>query len=299
MSEQRPITILFADISGSTKLFETRGDVEARALTSAVLTALIEVTERHQGTVIKTIGDEIMCTFPAPANGLFAAVDMQRRVSGDLIWARDHIGIRIGLHHGEALIEVGDVYGDAVNTAARMAQLAGREQIVTTSSTVVGVNTSSFKVRSLGEAMVKGKQHGIEIVDLLWQADTSNATMVHMVIKPDQLKISKKVVLSCRGALSEINEASVAFGMGRDSSNQCVVDNEWVSRNHASIEFQRGEFLITDRSTNGTYIKFGDDEEIRLHRNSIQLRKAGTISLGQAREKDPASVISFQCTGAG
>ena len=105
MSEQRPITILFADIAGSTKLFETRGDVEARALTSQVLNALTQITLRHSGTVIKTIGDEIMCTFPGPSSALHASVDMQRRVAGDLAWARDHLAIRIGLHHGEALIE--------------------------------------------------------------------------------------------------------------------------------------------------------------------------------------------------
>ncbi len=298
MSEQRPITILFADIAGSTKLFETRGDVEARALTSQVLNALTQITLRHSGTVIKTIGDEIMCTFPGPSNALHASVDMQRRVAGDLAWARDHLAIRIGLHHGEALIEDGDVYGDAVNTAARMAQLAKREQIVTTSSTVIGVSSAAtFRIRSLGEAMVKGKQNGVDIVDLLWQEDNSNVTMVAKAIRLDQLPSSHKLVMRTRGELTEISELSNSYGMGRDPGNQCIVDNEWVSRNHALIEFSRGQFLITDRSTNGTYVKIGSDDEIRLHRDSMPLRKSGSISLGQAMEKDPASVVFFQCTG--
>ena len=298
MSEQRPITILFADIAGSTKLFETRGDVEARALTSQVLNALTQITLRHNGTVIKTIGDEIMCTFPGPSNALHASVDMQRRVAGDLVWARDHLAIRIGLHHGEALLEDGDVYGDAVNTAARMSQLAKREQIVTTSSTVIGVSSAAaFRIRSLGEAMVKGKQNGVDIVDLLWQEDNSNVTMVAKAIRLDQLPSSHKLVMRTRGELTEISELSNSYGMGRDPGNQCIVDNEWVSRNHALIEFSRGQFLITDRSTNGTYVKIGADDEIRLHRDSMPLRKSGSISLGQAMEKDPASVVFFQCTG--
>ena len=298
MSELRPITIMFADIAGSTKLFETRGDVEARALTSQVLTALTLITNRHGGTVIKTIGDEIMCTFPGPSQALHASVDMQRRVAGDLAWARDHLAIRIGLHHGEALLEDGDVYGDAVNTAARMAQLAKREQIVTTSSTVSGVNAAgAFRIRSLGEAMVKGKAQGVDIVDLLWQEDNSNVTMVAKAIRLDQLPSSHKLMLRARDNLAEISEVSPSYGLGRDPGNQCVVDNEWVSRNHALIEFQRGQFLITDRSTNGTYVKIGDDDEIRLHRDSMPLRKSGTISLGQARDKDPASVVTFQCSG--
>ena len=298
MSEQRPITILFADIAGSTKLFEIRGDIEARALTVQVLNALTQITLRHSGTVIKTIGDEIMCTFPGPSNALHASVDMQRRVAGDLVWARDHLAIRIGLHHGEALIEDGDVYGDAVNTAARMAQLAKREQIVTTSSTVAGVSSAAaFRIRSLGEAMVKGKQNGVDIVDLLWQEDNSNVTMVAKAIRLDQMPSSYKLVMRTRGELTEISEISNSYGLGRDPGNQCIIDNEWVSRNHALIEFSRGQFLITDRSTNGTYVKIGSDDEIRLHRDSMPLRKSGSISLGQAMEKDPVSVVFFQCTG--
>ena len=64
MSEH--LTILFADVSGSTKLFETRGNLEARRLVAGVLNALAEVTQQHGGRVIKTIGDKIMCTFPGP-----------------------------------------------------------------------------------------------------------------------------------------------------------------------------------------------------------------------------------------
>jgi adenylate cyclase len=297
MSEQRAVTILFADIAGSTKLFELRGDVEARALTSQVLGALSAITMRNQGRVIKTIGDEIMCVFPAPVNALQASVEMQRRVAGDANWARDYLAIRIGLHHGEALLEDGDVYGDAVNTAARMGQLSKREQIVTTSSTVEGLlSNGSFRIRSLGEALVKGKISAVDIVDVLWQEDTSNVTMVAKAIRLDQLGVTQKLVLRVRGELVELGDSSPSFGMGRDPANGCIVDNEWVSRNHALIEFQRGQFLITDRSTNGTFVKIGSDDEIRLHRDSMPLRKSGSISLGQAQDKDPASVVYFQCS---
>ena len=64
MTQSKPQTIAFADVSGSTKLFEVRGDVEARGLIAAMLDALAEVTTQHGGRVIKTIGDEIMCAFP-------------------------------------------------------------------------------------------------------------------------------------------------------------------------------------------------------------------------------------------
>src|SRR5215469_15639785 len=107
MTERRALTILFADVSGSTRLFETRGDEMALHLVGSVLLALAEVAGRHGGRVVKTIGDEIMCTFPGPMQGLLGAVDMQKRIAHDVDFAKDKLAIRIGLHHGDALIEDG------------------------------------------------------------------------------------------------------------------------------------------------------------------------------------------------
>ena len=158
MSQSRPQTILFADVSGSTRLFETKGDVEARRLIAAVLDALSIVCVGHGGRVIKTIGDEIMCTLPTAMSGLLAACDMQRKMSRDINFVRDNLAVRIGFHHGNALEENGDVFGDAVNVAARMASLAKREQIVSTAATVNGLSGTRLpETRSLGRARVSGK----------------------------------------------------------------------------------------------------------------------------------------------
>jgi len=297
MSSLQPITILFADIAGSTKLFEKLGDLGARAITSSVLGVLTEITQRHGGRVIKTIGDELMCTFPGQMSGLMSAIDMQRRVQGDLVWQRDFLAVRIGLHHGDALLEDGDVYGDAVNTAARMTQMAKREQIVTTLTTVRGLtNSSIIRTRHLGDVRVAGKLNPVEIVDVIWQEDTSNVTMVARAIRLEDAP-GAKLSMRYRGQLIEISNMAPPFGLGRDPNSSLVIDNEWVSRNHANIEYRRGFFVVTDRSTNGTYVKLGDDDELRLHRDELQLRKSGMISLGQAVEKDPTDILYFQCSG--
>ncbi|MGE4073082.1 MAG: adenylate/guanylate cyclase domain-containing protein [Lysobacterales bacterium] len=294
----QPITILFADIAGSTKLFEKLGDVGARSITSAVLSVLTEITQQHGGRVIKTIGDELMCTFPGPMAGIMSAIDMQRRVHGDLIWQRDFLAVRIGLHHGEALLEEGDVYGDAVNTAARMTQMAKREQIVTTLTTIQGMsNSSMIRTRHLGDVRVAGKHNPVEIVDVIWQEDTSNVTMVARAIRLDDAPAGAKLTLRYRGQLIELSSLAPPFGLGRDPSSSLVIDNEWVSRNHATIEFRRGYFVLTDRSTNGTYLRLDDDDELRLHRDEVQLRKSGKISLGQSTDKDSTDILYFQCSG--
>jgi len=297
MSQSRPQTILFADVSGSTRLFETKGDVEARRLIAGVLDALTTICQQHGGRVIKTIGDEIMCTLPGALNGLLAACDMQRKMARDINFVRDNLAVRIGLHHGDALDENGDVYGDAVNTAARMASLAKREQIVTTAATVNGIMGKAPETRSLGRARVSGKLLPIEIVDVIWQEDTSGMTMVQSAIRigePAGQKQGAKLRLRHRGKLMELNENSEPFMMGREGSNNLMVEADWVSRTHAQIEFKRGHFMITDRSTNATYVRIGEDDELRVHRDELHLRKSGTISMGQSVAINTNDVIYFE-----
>ena len=296
MNTSRPQTILFADVSGSTRLFETKGDQEARRLIAAVLNALTKICQQHGGRVIKTIGDEIMCTFPGALNGVLAACDMQRKMGRDIDFVRDSLAVRIGLHHGDALEEAdGDVYGDAVNTAARMASLAKREQVVTTAATYDSLSGKVPEARSLGKARVSGKLLPIEIVDLVWQEDTSGMTMVQSAIRgPGAVEEKATLRLRHRAHQITLDPESKPFSMGREPSNELTIEADWVSRTHAMIEYKRGHFMIADRSTNGTYVRIGDDDEIKVHRDELHLRKAGTISLGQSFDVNTGDIIYFE-----
>jgi adenylate cyclase len=298
MPNSLSMTILFADVSGSTKLFELRGDVEARRIVAAVLAALGEVATRYEGRVIKTIGDSVMCTFPSATAGIQAAVHMQKRIAYDLAFNKDHLAIRVGLHQGDALLEDNDVYGDAVNIAARMEQLAKREQIITTLTTIKEIQDPALQFRSLGTARVNGKQLPLEIVDVLWQENASNVTMVQRAIRFDSSPhISRaKFILRHRGRVFELSATSEPFTLGREANSSLIIDAEWVSRNHALIEYKRGHFVLADRSTNGTWIKLGENDELRLHRDETQLRKSGTISLGQSVSLNSEDVLYYQCS---
>ncbi len=296
MSSSQSLTILFADVSGSTKLFETRGDVRARALIAAVLTSLGDVARHHGGRVVKTIGDEVLCTFPGALQGLLASTDMQRRVKSEAPFVLENIGIRVGLHHGEALVEEGDVFGDAVNVAARMAALAKRDQIVATASTSLGItNAAGLRVRSIGTARVAGKLLPIEIVDVMWQEDVSHVTTVQRVVQFANAPTERmRLVLMHRGQEFIIDELADPFTLGREPGHSLTVDADWVSRDHAMIEWKRGHFVFTDRSTNGSWIDIAN-EEIFVHRDAFHLRRSGTISLGQAAAAGSADLVHFEC----
>jgi adenylate cyclase len=104
-----------------------------------------------------------------------------------------------------------------------------------------------------------------------------------------------KLILRYRGQVLELDASTHPFTLGRDATSSLIVDAEWVSRNHALIEYKRGYFVISDRSTNGTYVKLGEEDELRLHRDEVFLRKSGAISLGQTIALNPDHVLYFQC----
>lgn len=298
MSNSRAQTILFADVSGSTRLFETRGDLEARRLIAAVLDVHALICREHGGRVIKTIGDEIMCSLPDAREGVLAACEMQRKMACNPDFARDRLAVHIGLHHGDALEENDDVYGDAVNTAARMVALAKREQIIASAGSVQGLDGGRVPAfRSLGRIHVDGKLQPIEIVDVIWHEDMSSMTTVQGVgggAWPKATEIvGPTLQLSHRGKVVTLDGASASFTIGRSPINALQIEADWVSRTHALIEFKRGHFVVYDRSINGTYVKFGQDDELHLHRDELHMRKAGTISLGRVSSANADDVIRF------
>lgn len=174
MSRQNAtLAIVFADISGSTRLYESLGDAVARELVSQCLDLMTEYTHKHSGTVIKTIGDEIMCTYPTADQAIESTMAMQEAVTEDLPRINPNtpaeLSIRIGLHYGPCILESGDVFGDAVNVAARMAGLAKGQQIITTRDTAEALSPLlSASTRHLDRIPVKGKAEELDIFEVIW-----------------------------------------------------------------------------------------------------------------------------------
>src|SRR5216117_3687838 len=132
----RQTTVLFADVSGSTQLYETEGDVAALDAIGLCIGRLSQAAESTGGRVLKTMGDEVMVLFPtadAAANGaleMHAAVATLPPVNGT------KLGVRIGFHCGPVIQRDNDVFGDTVNLAARLVDQAQKGQIVTWRETV-------------------------------------------------------------------------------------------------------------------------------------------------------------------
>jgi class 3 adenylate cyclase len=175
--EVTDVAVLFADVSGSTKLYETVGDAEALNAIGRCLSLVRIACEAQGGRVVKTIGDEIMAVFSAADQAAEAAAEMQLRVCEQAPVGRSRLAIRVGFHFGPAIAVDGDVFGDSVNVAARMTALAKAEQVILSGMTADALSPLlRSRVREIDSLAVKGKQEEIGIFELIWQGEDADLT---------------------------------------------------------------------------------------------------------------------------
>lgn len=273
--------IMFADIAGSTRLYNQLGDARAELLISTRLAIMCDITVNYNGRVIKKIGDEIMCRFPTAEDAACAATDMHiKKVTND---DTDPLYIRVGLHYGNIIVKDNDIFGDAVNIAARMAAIAKANQSITTESFVklLSSNTKS-KTRLFDSARVKGIDEEINIYQILWEEGnvTTFATPRHLQ-QISQANVSIVLRFNSEERFYSDSDISTAVSMGRDSACDITIDAKFASRSHVNLEFRRGKFVLVDHSTNGTYVKLNDNDEIFIRREELPLLGEGFITLGE------------------
>jgi class 3 adenylate cyclase len=291
------LAILFADICGSTKLYDQLGDELARRLVASCIACMVAELAANQGTLIKTIGDEIMCTFPSAEQGLWAASAMQCAVKKSTFEGGVALHIRIGFHYGEVICEEGDVFGDTVNVAARVAGAARANQIMTTQSVV---NALPLKLQAqthqIMSAEFKGKDEQYLIYLVSWgkeDEDEQNTSFLHAPVVRNNMSTANELVLRYGNKQLVVNKNCNSVIFGRADDCDVVVQNSYVSRQHARFEHRFGKFVVVDQSTNGTFIRPDNGSVIRITREEMILQGKGFISLGLDNFDDPSNLIEF------
>ena len=288
---QGEVAVLFADIAGSTKLYDALGDTEAKIMIDEALVALQVITQRHRGRVIKTIGDEVMCVFPGAERGFLAAMDMQTVVNALVVTKGVKRMIRVGFHAGPVIEEKGDVFGDTVNVAARMAGLAKGMQIMTTRTTVDAVPAAlRASTRPIATLAVKGKADELVVCEVLWQ-EGDDLTMAAGSLQIAEPKV--ELVLRHGGREVVLSGDRPAVMAGRDAACDLVISDPKASRQHARIEKRRDKFFITDQSSNGTFITFTGEGEVALRREEAMLRRSGRIVFGHSAADATGDSVEF------
>jgi len=271
-------TVMFADVAGSTKLYEELGDNKANSVISELIQLMQTATESNNGVVIKTIGDEVMCRFDSVDDAANTAIQIQEKLQLGLVQGT-FVAIRIGFHTGSTILQAdGDVFGDSVNTAARMAGIAKGRQIILSKSTADQLTLQlKDKTRDFDKVHVKGKAEELSISELVWE----NAG-VTQIISIDSLmdQLRQQITLSCQGVHKTTDTESKGLQLGRSDDCDLVISADLASRFHAKIGVKRGNFVLIDESTNGTYVQTEDGNISYLRRDEMVLKGKGLISLG-------------------
>jgi len=297
MGKDIELAILFADVVGSTRLYELMGDLRARDMVAICIDVMRNATEQHHGTVIKTMGDEIMATFPTADDALNAAAQMQQQISSHSQLKVDGqpVAIRIGCHFGPVVLEARDVFGATVHTANRMTSQAKAGQIITTAATAERLSPEwRASVRQIDVATLKGQGGEIALYEVLWQTEDVTS-MVPAIALNTHAPRAMRLRLRYMDREFVIDERRPHVAIGRSEDNDVVVKGNLISRLHARIEINRNKFVLIDQSTNGTFVQTSDGEESFVRRDSLQIRGKGLIGLGRLPEQDSPQTLRYIC----
>lgn len=284
-----PLAVLIAYINGSDALLKSIGDKLAAEAVSECLAGLRAAAEKFGGTVVKTVGGQFIASFAGADSAIQAASAMQAYFSA----RRDGLALRVGFTAGPVIRENQDIFGDTVNLAARLAEMANPRQILTTRQAVDCLAPVLRSVcRSLYNASVKGRAEKVPVYEVAWSRD--KAITIVGGAREEEPRGPALLKLSWRGQAWNLDERRDTVHAGRGAENEIVVAGDNVSRHHARIFLRQGKFVIADESANGTYLRVPGRREIYLHREEFVLLGRGSIGLGRSVAEIGDDAILFE-----
>ncbi len=294
------LTIFFADVAGSTHLYETLGDVIAHECIVESLGHISHFVRSSNGIVVEIIGDEIMAYFTDPEEAISCACNIQQHFNASTTSHKRRISVRIGFHKGQVALDKGHPFGDTVNVASRVASLALGGQIMTTDDTISDLPPEfSLICRPFGTVRVKGKSKPLATRKVIW--NQSDATVIVATErKAERRPPATGIEINYQGQKLLVREGNTPFLIGRGDHCNLVVQSKTTSRSHARIEARSGELVIVDHSTNGTYVitdpgkRAYDGLDMCLHHMEWTMAGHGKISLGRPVSASDEKTIEFR-----
>jgi class 3 adenylate cyclase len=291
--------VMFADVAGSTAMYENMGDDLARERISKALNTLISISRRHNGKLVKTIGDEILVYFSDIDMAVFAAKAIQEAMEDDRAPETVGISIRIGMQYGSTILENDDVFGDTVNVAARISSMAKARQILCTQEIAFMVKNAelSNNMRPYDRLRVKGRNEHLDVYLFGWEEeeDLTNMATASSFTNPARYDQAQNLTLTHTDKTYVIPKDTTSYFLGRGKDCELIVKGDLISRYHSKIEHRRGKFIITDQSTNGTFLRTAEGQDIFLRREEFTVFGSGYISLGKKVDIGDPDVIHFIC----
>ena len=290
--------VLFADLRGSTSLFETLGNARATALVTRSIGHVAGCVNANRGTVVKTLGDGLMAVFERPRDALACATRMQEALeagvpSGAAGATARLLRLQIALASGEVVELGGDCYGDAVNVAARLLDHAGDGEILVTQRIFDELpRDEQQRFRHIHSITLRGRVEPVSVHVLGGRRSPDTSATAFAEVPPAD--DPDGVRLSWESHERIFDSAALPVILGRSPQAAFCVQDSRVSRTHARLDWHGGSFQLTDLSSNGTYVGFADGEVVSLRRGSCTLHGQGRIGLAGSPAEATSAVVRFE-----
>ena len=308
MTQIAELTVLFADLRGSTGLFEQLGNAEATSVVTHCVHALGHPVADSGGRVVKTLGDGLMAVFPTPAQAAHAATTMHEVLEA-MVGRADERGVSSGLRrlrlqvalaHGEVVEMSGDCFGDAVNVAARLLDHAGDNETLVTADVLAGMPLAQrARFRSLDRLALRGRAEAVEVHVQGGRRGGGQDSAITQFGNVSETDEPNALHLQWEDLEREFLVEEMPVVVGRSPQTHFCVSDSRVSRSHARIDWHGGNFQLTDLSFNGTYVRFNDGEIVSLRRGSCILHGAGMIGLGGSPADKSTACLAFDVIRVG
>jgi adenylate cyclase len=291
--------VLFADLRGSTALYETLGNAQATTVVTQVIRTLARWVPNSGGQLVKTLGDGLMAVFPSAISAVSGAAQMQdelERQSRQAVGASDsepsRMRLQVAVTAGEVVEVGGDCFGDAVNVAARLLDHAGdNESLITREVFDELAWEVQSRFRHLDKVHLRGRVEPVEVFLLTPKGADTAATHLESRVQMSEPQ-GLQLIWQDRPHVYERDRMPVI--LGRSATSTMKVDDVRVSRSHARIDLMGGALQITDLSINGTFVRFaGDDEVLSLRRGACTLHGSGDIGLGGSPNDPRVATVQF------
>ncbi len=278
--EPKPTAILFVDVCGSTAYFERHGEAAGHAMIQRCFSVIVPEIARHNGRIVKTLGDGVLAVFPSAAELVAGAMAAYVALAeANQRWpAEERIRLHSGGDFGPSTLDAsGDVFGDAVNVASRVQGIAGSDQIYVTADLVAELSVADLsRTRPIGRFPLRGKEEEVELHEVQWRVGGST-----VLVSRSSVRHEVRLSLSLEGQVMELAPDKTRLTIGRVEGNDLVVADPAVSREHAEVVRRRAEIYLIDHSTNGTYLTPGDGRPHHLHHEEFPLEGSGSFCLGR------------------
>jgi adenylate cyclase len=295
------VTVVFADLTGSTGVFESLGNAKATQVITQLTQWMGSVCEGRNGRVVKYLGDGVLMLFTQSNDALETATELQRVHCERIENWPDPVKMRlqVGMAYGEVVEQDGDIFGDAVNVASRLSDLSGPDQILAT-EVVIGQLAPDSPVRSrcLGALDIRGRSESCIVHRIEWQSEMlSELLTLQASLTPSPSKAEatpQAIQLSWLDVYAVFMSSDLPIFLGRDGDAHFIVQDPRVSRTHARIEWRAGKFYLEDVSSYGTWVRFSDSAAVvALRRQECVLPLEGEIALGASFEDFSVPMVSF------